>query len=49
MMSNTITEKRTALAVRIGRLERRIEKLKHQLAARDALIQKHDGKISTYC
>jgi hypothetical protein len=43
-----LNEKPSPSAVRIGRLERRVEKLKKQLAARDALIQKHDGMMARY-
>jgi hypothetical protein len=45
---NKLDEKPSASEVRIGRLERRIEKLKHQLFARDALILKHDGMMQRY-
>jgi hypothetical protein len=45
---NKLDEKPSASEVRIGRLERRIEKLKQQLAARDDLIQKHDGMMERY-
>jgi hypothetical protein len=43
-----MTEKPSPSEVRIGRLERRVEKLKQQLAARDALILKHDGMMQRY-
>ena len=37
-----------AATVRIGRLERKIEKLKQQLAAREELIKEHDEMMERY-